>query len=160
MRRELTVLLLILLASTGLAAAANVVRHKIPWIRAVTPPPAPDTPGATGLTADEVLEHLRNQTAIFIDAREDHDYADGHLCDAIHLPSSAVYDNIERVSTMVPLEWKLIVYCGGGDCKASHDVARVLGEFDFEDVEIYENGWEEVESSGRFDAFIIVGEEP
>ncbi len=160
MRRDLTVLLLILLASTGLAATANLGWHEIPWIRTVTPRPDTDEPTAPGLTADEVVEHLHNETAIFIDAREDHDYALGHLCDAIHLPSSAVYDNIERVSTMVPLERKLIVYCGGGDCKASHDVARVLREFDYEDIEIYDNGWEEIESSGRFEAFILMGESP
>jgi rhodanese-related sulfurtransferase len=107
---------------------------------------------------DCVLQHLGDRTAYIIDAREDGDFNEAHLMGAIHLPSSAIYDNIQNVMAVVPGKQDLIiVYCGGGHCEASKNVGLVLREFDYRNVWLYEQGWEEVESSNRFGDFIEIG---
>lgn len=107
---------------------------------------------------DCVLKHLGDQTAYLIDAREDGDYNEARLVGAIHIPSSAIYDNIENVMAVVPTKQDmLIVYCGGGQCEASKNVGIVLRDFEYTNVWLYEKGWEEVEASGKFGDYIEIG---
>ncbi len=96
---------------------------------------------------DMVVDHLINGTAHFVDAREEYEFDDGHLKGAHLLPSSAIYENIENLMAVgvLPGPGKpIIVYCGGGSCEASHNVAKVMAEFDYQNIYIYVNGWEEV----------------
>ncbi len=120
--------------------------------------PDPERPGVVGLEC--VLHFLENGGAYFIDAREQHDYDSGRLKGAIHVPSSAIVPSIEAnlLAAGIPSFERVIVYCGGGSCEASHNVADALRDrYFFEKVYIYEKGWEEVEASGRFGAFIQTG---
>jgi rhodanese-related sulfurtransferase len=113
----------------------------------------------SSVTMDVVLKHLADGNARFIDAREENDYAAGHLRGAIHLPSSAIFANNERVTTQVALDDCLIVYCGGGGCEASHNVSDALQrEYGFTRVLIYDKGWEEITASGLFERWIVTGE--
>jgi rhodanese-related sulfurtransferase len=114
-----------------------------------------------GMTAETVLEYLTNSTACFIDAREAPEYAAGHLRGAVNVPSSAIWDNIEKVRSLISPDHRVVVYCGGGGCEASHNVSDVLQrDYEFKNVLIYDNGWEEIESSGLFKDWIAEGEQP
>ncbi len=96
---------------------------------------------------DMVVDHLTDGTAHFVDAREEYEFDEGHLKGAHLLPSSAIYENIENLMAVgvLPGPGKpIIVYCGGGSCEASHNVAKVMAEFDYQNIYIYVNGWEEV----------------
>jgi thiosulfate sulfurtransferase len=183
MRQDLFNLMAIMLLSTAVAAASNVFGHRIDWIRkplnhattnptSTTAEAAEDSPqsgekevveekpanGST-VTMDVVLAHLADGSARFIDAREEGDYAAGHLRGAIHLPSSAIFANIERVTSQVAIDECLIVYCGGGGCEASHNVSDALQRnYGFTRVLIYDKGWEEITASGRFEPWIVTGE--
>lgn len=107
---------------------------------------------------DEVLEALATGSAYFVDAREKHEFDEGHLRGAVHLPSSAIYKNIEPVLSMIPTDARVIVYCGGGECEASHNVTDALRrDFGYVDVVIYEKGWQEVIDSGRFGDYLELG---
>ncbi|HVP12696.1 MAG TPA: rhodanese-like domain-containing protein [Phycisphaerae bacterium] len=109
--------------------------------------------------SDAVLEALVSGTACLVDAREPSEYAEGHLRGAINLPSSAIYNDIERLRSLISTEQRVIVYCGGGGCEASHNVSDVLRrDFDFKNVFIYENGWEEIVASPRFQNWIVAGD--
>jgi len=179
MHRHLVAAALILIASSAAAAVTNLAWHKMDWLRRPlaaspaqprpTPPNAgdvalPETPAmAPGIIGiDEVLADLESNGARFIDAREDHEYREGHIRGAINLPSSAIYERIDDLyGAGVLAQDKVIIYCGGGDCEASHNVADELRRnFGFTHVLVYEQGWAEVESSGRFAEFIAVGDEP
>lgn len=183
MTRDFAIAGFLLLLSAGAAASSNAVRKvKLPWVREPLPAtPIADstpatlvegesvtsTPGASEevkpgtIKIDAVLEHLSAGTAKFVDAREEREFVEGHLLGAINLPSSAIYKNIERVLGAASPVDKIIVYCGGGDCEASHHVADALRrDFSFSDVVIYENGWAEVMSSGRFNDHFATGAEP
>jgi hypothetical protein len=189
MRTHLSIALVILAISTGAAVATNALRDKsLDWIRRDLPetPPANDAKEQTqlgaasdstsggaaslanqaasadgGITADVVLGHLTSGTARFVDAREAKEFAAGHLRGAKNIPSSAIYANIGNLIHTVPAHEKIIVYCGGGECEASHHVSDALRrDFRFQDVSIFVKGWEEVEKNERFRPFIAVGEEP
>lgn len=171
MLRDLRMSLLILLLSSAVGAAVNSFRATpIPWIRGEPPTAAATTSSANSQTASApsekpgvvtmeiALQHLAAGTAHFIDAREAKEYAEGRLRGAINLPSSAIFQNSEAVLSVIPPDAKVIVYCGGGDCEASHTVSDTLRQdFGYTDVSIYENGWAEIESSARFTEFIEKG---
>lgn len=134
-------------ASTG--SAAN----------AAQPAPAAPLPGQ--LTAEDILLHLKNGSARFVDAREQHEWVEGHFRGAIHIPASAIYASIDRVVREVPPNEKLIVYCGGGDCEASHHVADALkNDFKYQDVTVYVKGWQEVDAKmAVFASYVTKGNE-
>ncbi|OWY73413.1 hypothetical protein B7486_03470 [cyanobacterium TDX16] len=181
MLRDLGMCVIIAAVSCGVGVVVNQSRERpIDWVRrdvAATPSTNPAhgadaqstaTSGPAGAASgespahaaadgtvviDDVIEALTSNTAFFIDARELHDYQEGHLRGAIHLPSSAIYASIEAVLSVVPdTSARVIVYCGGGNCEASHNVAGALrSDFGYTNVWIYTKGWEEVISaSDRF----------
>lgn len=185
MKRDLLMILSILGISAGAAVASNVGWHRLDWIRqapttqtngsdggTIVPPPASGqhTEGqeqavgtaeqpANGLTADQVLQHLRLGTARFIDSRKASEYAEGHLGGAINLPSEAIYEKIDNVLSVVGTEEKVIVYCGGATCDAATHVANALrDDFHFADVTVYTSGWEEIVSCGKFENCLTTGE--
>ncbi|HPF39771.1 MAG TPA: rhodanese-like domain-containing protein [Phycisphaerae bacterium] len=208
MKKQLSLVIVILLASCGAGAVARSAWYNakpgyppMPWVKPVAkePPqvnktdPATNDPksdnvgGNDSLTGqpavvrsdetpkdicacnkrvegfcvaeiDCVLRHLADRDATIVDAREQHDYDEARLAGAIHVPSSAVYDNMDNLMAVVPVQDSLIiVYCGGGSCEASKNVGIVLRDFGFTNVLLYENGWEEIEASGRFGDFIEMG---
>lgn len=181
MRRDFVSMLAVLLVSSGIAVAANVAMHKMDWIRrpldppsttqGVTSKPLPDRSATNGGAATQpngivvpeadVLEHLAHGTAYFVDARETDEYAAGHLRGAINVPAGAIYANIERVTSVVAPDQLVIIYCGGGGCDASHNVADALRrDFAYSQVGICEKGWDQIEASDQFRQCIVEGEAP
>lgn len=126
-----------------------------------TTPVTGDAPGASDVTMDDVLAAMAGNTAYFVDAREKAEYVEGHLRGAVNLPSSAIYESVDAVTAVIPPDARVIVYCGGGQCEASHNVSDALRrDFGYQNVVIYTKGWEEVLTSGRFAELIARGEEP
>ncbi len=122
-------------------------------------PGAADAGGV--VTLGVVLRHFRAQTAHFVDARKADVYAEGHLRGAINLPSNAVYDHISLATDFIGSDELVIVYCDGGECEASHEVAGILrDEFGYQKVRIYAKGWAELETSKYFDELTTTGAEP
>jgi rhodanese-related sulfurtransferase len=163
---------IILFISSAASVATNHMRAKpVTWFpddmpRPIIKPTAtlpgdgsggPTTQVAAGeLTADAVLKHLTEGTAAFVDAREPHEFEEGHLRGSIHLPSSAVHANIDRVMSL-PQDRLVIIYCTGGECEASHAVQKAMAEYGFTNVVIYSRGWEEIISCGKFGENIETG---
>lgn len=181
--RHIVGALAILIMSCGIGTIANATWFKIAWLRKELPPAAPmpppsetvknsdqaasaseaasdqEKPGVVKL--DAVLKYLTEGGAVFVDAREDKDFEEGHFRGAIHLPSSAIFQKADNVRNIVGIGDRVIVYCGGGDCEASHNVADALRrDFGYMDVVIYEKGWEEVMKSGKFAGYIETGGSP
>lgn len=165
---------IILLISTAASIGANRLRERpVVWFpddkplnrSIVKPPVQPGNTSSSTTTAvaegeiaiDVVLKHLAEGTARFVDAREPHEYDAGHLAGSIHLPSSAAYANMDRVTSQVSPDELIIVYCTGGECEASHTVQKALAEYGFNNVVIYVKGWDEITSSGRFGDYIEQG---
>jgi 3-mercaptopyruvate sulfurtransferase SseA len=124
-----------------------------------------DQPGAGGpsdaskdgeATLEQVAAHLTAGTAFFIDAREPNEYAEGHFRGAINAPSSAIFENADAVTSMVGIDQPVIIYCGGGECEASHNVADALVRYyGYTSVSIYTKGWEEASASEALADYIV-----
>ena len=88
------------------------------------------------------------RAALFVDAREPVEYADGHIPGAMSLP----FD--ESVTDPVALEAldsggkPLIVYCGGGACELSMNLAFALVQAGHKKVLVYMGGFPEWQGSG------------
>jgi len=170
MIRDLRTSLVILLVSSGVAVAANLLRPKpLSWIREELPKAASTTVSISTttvarsgiVTINDVLQHLAAGTATFVDARETHEYVEGHLKGALNMSSSAAFKAGEALAGMVPPDAKIVVYCGGGQCEASHNVSDALQrDFGFTDVSIYEKGWEEISASPQLAEWVAKGERP
>ena len=84
-------------------------------------------PKVKEITLDEARERFAaNQQALFIDVREDAEWAQGHAEQAQHLGKGVLERDIEK---LVPdRDRELIMYCGGGYRSVlTADIARRMG---------------------------------
>jgi len=133
-----------------------------------TPTPAPATPPAAstppantaGLPAvpdsrDPVEIHTADAhrfhsagAALFIDAREAGEYAAGHVAGAISIPFDEAFKNPKLVSGVDAKGRPIIVYCSGGDCEASKNLAYQLLDAGKKKVLVFTDGMPAWESAG------------
>ena len=87
-----------------------------------------------------------NKKAIFVDAREPEEFELGHIAGAINIPFD-YYDEYMDTINVLKYDDVFIIYCSGGECSLSLDLADVFfGENAFENVFVFEGGlpaWED-----------------
>jgi rhodanese-related sulfurtransferase len=97
------------------------------------PTPAPTDPpspmdalamlGISRMSLADCRDLLGSDFAVFVDARKLEDYVEGHIRGAVHLhhyTSSAQIDGVRPILEASPV---VIVYCNGGDCEDSINLA-------------------------------------
>ena len=89
-----------------------------------------------------------DKKAVFIDSRDQEEYRVRHIKDAINIP----YDNLELFEYQlddIDFETPLVVYCSGGECSLSIDLADYLF-FDrgYFNILVFEGGMPEWQESG------------
>jgi rhodanese-related sulfurtransferase len=62
--------------------------------------------------------------ALFVDAREAPEYAEGHIAGALSVPFDEAVKNPALLEPFKKAGKPLILYCSGGDCELSKDLAR------------------------------------
>lgn len=80
--------------------------------------------------------------AHFLDAREPELYREGHIPGARNIPFEQVAKYGDSLKT-IPKTDLLLLYCDGGDCHQSHDLAEYLLANGWQRVAVYTGGWEE-----------------
>lgn len=86
------------------------------------------------------------ESFIIIDARSPELYEESRIGNAINIfPFADNQDKIIEKIFELPYDKKIVIYCDGGNCDASHLVAEMLNQFDFKNVYLYTGGWEEWE---------------
>jgi rhodanese-related sulfurtransferase len=129
-----------------------------------TPAPAASAPAAgtaaTNLpTIPDVTGPLKVELATFkklydagaalvIDAREAEEYTDGHIAGAMTLPYNDAMAEPDKVKKLDPAGKPIVVYCSGGDCELSMDLAKLLVENGKRKVLVYEGGFPEWSGAG------------
>lgn len=90
---------------------------------------------------DEAGRLFEHQATLFLDARPQSQYAEGHIQGALSLPwqeadryFTELADRLEGAST-------IITYCDGEHCDLSHELAIFLKAMGFENVRVLVNGW-------------------
>lgn len=86
--------------------------------------------------------------ALFIDAREDWEYAEGHIRGAINLPYEQAITDPARLEKIDQGGKPIVTYCGGGSCEISISVAWELLGVGKTHIAVYIGGFPEWAEAG------------
>jgi rhodanese-related sulfurtransferase len=116
------------------------------------PPSKPGTPRPTSeldITLAQAFALFQRGNA-FIDARRRDEYEAGHVRDAFFLPAELFSGGArpEAMEYLVPTD-DVVIYCGGGLCDASKNVAVMLQQFGFTRCRIMHEGYPAWASAGH-----------
>ena len=117
----------------------------------VKPPAMPVVPDVGGPLKIEIaaLKKLYDAGAVLImDARETDAYVAGHLAGAISLPYNDALDDPNRAKRLDSGGRAIVVYCDGGACTLSMDLASLLVSSGKRRVLVYEGGYPEWREAG------------
>lgn len=103
---------------------------------------APPGWDANHITVARAFSLFESGQAVFVDARIEQDYLDGHIPNAAFLPISAFDRGFpDRVKFQMDPDAITVVYCSGGDdCEAAEDVAIELRAAQFTSLYILHDG--------------------
>lgn len=92
---------------------------------------------------------LYDQGTMFVDARSAEEFAAKHIEGAVSLPLDA-FSGGKRPEALDILDpgARVVIYCGGGDCHASHDVAIRLNAFGYKLCYVMKDGIPAWEAAG------------
>lgn len=94
------------------------------------------------VTYEQVKKLAADESVLFIDARNAEEYGQGHIGNAINIYTPEFEQNIPKVITL-PRDKRVVVYCGGGACELSHELAAHMSNLGFQRVYVYVGGWHE-----------------
>lgn len=92
------------------------------------------------VSIDTALQLIR-EGALIIDARSENDYKNGHIKNAINIPSKNFDNYIDKVFE-IPQETLILIYCEGIHCNFSHQLAEKLLNFGFQKIYVMVEGIE------------------
>ncbi|MBS0191197.1 MAG: rhodanese-like domain-containing protein [Phycisphaerales bacterium] len=102
-------------------------------------------PAELGLMIDAAsAKKLFDEGVVFLDARIDEEFAAGHIPQAFHL-NSATFGTPAGADAMQALDpsQRIVIYCGGGECDASKNLALLLQGAGYKRTHIFEAGFPE-----------------
>jgi rhodanese-related sulfurtransferase len=171
-----TVLLLVLGLAVGLGANTvrgkdriNLSRNYFPLPPVVAPPPTAPSPKTEGATTQptapespfrvvelkEVLELFEHPNAamgvhVFIDARADEPYLEGHIPGALQCDHYRLEDYLPNVLSIAAAAETIVVYCNGSDCEDSLAVCGdlLLGDVPRVKIMLFKGGWQDWKKAG------------
>ena len=85
---------------------------------------------------------------LVVDAREAAEYADGHIAGATSLPYNDALTEPERIERLGEAGRPIAVYCSGGTCELSMDLAKLMLAHGRKKVLVYEGGYPEWQAAG------------
>lgn len=105
-----------------------------------------DYPEVIFISLDEAASLLSSHQAVFIDSRSPQAYQEGHIPGAINLPYQFFDDYFRK--GLIPPEQNVVVYCEGGDCLSSLEVAQKLIALGYNKVSVILEGWAGWQAAG------------
>jgi 3-mercaptopyruvate sulfurtransferase SseA len=97
---------------------------------------------------EEAQRRFQQDAALFVDARPQSQYAEGHIRGALSLPWQAVDRYFMETAERLEGAAMIITYCDGESCDLSHELALFLKEMGFENVRVLVNGWSVWQQAG------------
>jgi len=132
------------------APGAPATTGSVPEPRRAAPLPfIPDRDQPIQVQVATVKLFFDARAALFLDARDPAEYQKGHIPGAIRLTNPEAQNEPARMKAL-PVEGRpTIVYCEGGACEASLELARFLLDSGFRKVLVYMGGYPEWEAAGH-----------
>jgi rhodanese-related sulfurtransferase len=93
-------------------------------------------------TATGLYMKRKKSNIHFIDARDTKLYADGHITGAANIPFEKISQYQSQVDSL-PKADLYVLYCDGGDCHLSHDLADLMLQQGFKRLAVFTGGWAE-----------------
>jgi rhodanese-related sulfurtransferase len=133
--------LIVLLAGVALGLVHGVVRGfpELPVEVALCEGPVPEQPTIVWATHEEAMA-LHRRGAVFLDARSEEAYEQGHVAGAFHAPieTGVTSDDVLAIARAAQT---VVTYCDtNGECAASTRLAGLLGAAGVADVRVLEGG--------------------
>lgn len=106
-----------------------------------------DIPEIRFVNYEQVKQLIGKAGVQFIDARIEDDYKESTIANAINIHpwKDGVPYFDEKILLNLPRNRTYIIFCSGGTCTDSHDVANKMFEMGFTRLFVYHNGWDEWE---------------
>jgi rhodanese-related sulfurtransferase len=79
--------------------------------------------------------------AVFIDARSEASFLQGHVADAVSLPVGQFFEKIQMLLNRYEPSTTMVTYCSGRTCDDSHKLARLLTDVGYLNVRIFIDGY-------------------
>ena len=67
--------------------------------------------------------------------------ASSHIGNALNLPAQSFAEYFGEVAPLLTPDSELILYCDGGECNLSHELADSLRQQGYANLHILTNGW-------------------
>jgi len=94
------------------------------------------------ISIGEAADFFNTPGVLFVDARDEWDYNQGHIKGAVSLPFETDDETIlERFIARTPKDKQIVVYCNGADCDLSLYMGRTLAAEGYTGVHIFFGGW-------------------
>ena len=103
----------------------------------------PNTLG-TKISTEETYQLWLTGAVIFIDARPEHEYLDGHIPYSFLIPPESIESGrlgaLMEATGLSPAD-RVVIYCEGGSCNASELVGLTLQDMGFQTIHIDVDGY-------------------
>jgi len=90
-------------------------------------------------TAKEIYDTGK---AVFVDARSYEAFIDGHIKNAVSIPTGQSIEFIDHFKTKYPSTTPVITYCSGRECNDSHELAQYLIGEGYANVKVFIDGYQ------------------
>lgn len=105
-------------------------------------PEAAEEGDPTYISVGEAADFFNREGVLFVDARDEWDYEQGHIAGAVNIPFESEDESIlENFLSNTPKDQPMVVYCNGAECDLSLYLGRTLAAEDFTAVYIFFGGW-------------------
>lgn len=82
-----------------------------------------------------------DQGWLFVDARSQLSWKEGHIKGAICFPAGEFLQRIIEFEKKYPKDTNMVVYCSGTGCSTSYFLAERLAERGYKNIEVFFGGW-------------------
>lgn len=99
-----------------------------------------DNKKVQALKVDEIYNLFEKNKIIIIDARDEWDFKDGHIKNAINIPEYNFEAHKQKLDEFNKTDL-FVVYCADPECGLSKKLVEKLHELGFEKSYIFQGGW-------------------
>ena len=79
--------------------------------------------------------------AVFVDARSEESFNQGHIAGAVSLPLGRFQEKIQMFHERYGSSTPVVTYCSGRSCQDSHQLARLLAMNGYLDIRVFIDGY-------------------
>ena len=110
------------------------------------------------LTPGKMQKVFERGDAVVLDARLKRDYEAGHIDGAISVPINSSDEHYSQVTSALPKDGRIVLYCQSAGCKYAEKIAIRLKEDGFKNLSVFKAGWVEWQKTNEVQSTKAEGE--